>query len=193
MRDLPQLEHADLGLVEDDRTEDLRPGYENAPGRCWHTAEGNEPTNHQIGDSPMTLLPDDDRRDAAWPGHPVDSATRTCCGGIGGHTATCAHRGGDGPPLPAGADPDVFDWDGEARVVFSYPMSLTGSLADDYDIRAAVVQRQDGTIVTEGIDDPLIFLNADRHATVAEVRQLANAMLDAADLVDRWTDPQAVK
>jgi hypothetical protein len=41
MRDLPQQDHADLGLnPEGDRTEDLRPDKRNAPGRCANTAEG---------------------------------------------------------------------------------------------------------------------------------------------------------
>lgn len=45
MRTLPQQDHADLGLVDDDDTEDLRP-TKNAPGRCANTAEGdsNHPT-----------------------------------------------------------------------------------------------------------------------------------------------------
>lgn len=31
MRTLPQQDHADLGLIENDRTEDLRPGKSEAP------------------------------------------------------------------------------------------------------------------------------------------------------------------
>ena len=41
MRDLPQQEHCDLGLIPDsDNTEDLRSKKKNAPGRCANTAEG---------------------------------------------------------------------------------------------------------------------------------------------------------
>lgn len=50
MRVLPQQDHADLGLVSDDRTEDLRPETRNALGRCSNTAEGlqnDPPTNEQ--------------------------------------------------------------------------------------------------------------------------------------------------
>lgn len=50
MREYPQIDHADLGLIENDATEDLRPVKRNAPGRCWNTAEGaqnNPPTNEQ--------------------------------------------------------------------------------------------------------------------------------------------------
>lgn len=39
MRHYP--EHEDLGLVDNDLTEDLR-AKRNAPGRCWSTAEGRE-------------------------------------------------------------------------------------------------------------------------------------------------------
>lgn len=40
MRELPQQDHCDLGLIDDsDHTEDLRP-TKNAPGRCSNTAEG---------------------------------------------------------------------------------------------------------------------------------------------------------
>ena len=43
MRTFPQESHADLGLVPDqDRTEDLRPGTKNAPGRCANTAGGDQ-------------------------------------------------------------------------------------------------------------------------------------------------------
>jgi len=46
MRDLPQQEHCDLGLIDFDHTEDLRP-TKNALERCANTAEGqsNHPTD----------------------------------------------------------------------------------------------------------------------------------------------------
>ena len=47
MRLLPQESHADLGIVDDDATEDLRP-TKNAPGRCANTAEGLQNTHHAI-------------------------------------------------------------------------------------------------------------------------------------------------
>lgn len=48
MRTLPQAEHCDLGLVDDDRTEDLRPTYESAPGVAATTTEGDRsPSSHQ--------------------------------------------------------------------------------------------------------------------------------------------------
>lgn len=44
MRDYPQQDHADLGLVPDsDHTEDLRP-TKNALERCANTAEGDSNT-----------------------------------------------------------------------------------------------------------------------------------------------------
>lgn len=48
MREYPQDDHADLGLVDDDQTEDLRP-KENAPGRCANTAEGLQ-NHHQTAE-----------------------------------------------------------------------------------------------------------------------------------------------
>lgn len=51
MRQYQQESHPDLGLnPEADRTEDLRPVKEIAPGRCANTAEGlqnNPPTQEQ--------------------------------------------------------------------------------------------------------------------------------------------------
>lgn len=41
MRVYPHELHADLGLVDDDETEDLRP-TKNAPGRCANTAGGDQ-------------------------------------------------------------------------------------------------------------------------------------------------------
>lgn len=43
MREYPQFE--DLGLVDDDNTEDLR-RTKNAPGRCANTAEGDSNNHH---------------------------------------------------------------------------------------------------------------------------------------------------
>ncbi len=48
MRCLPQELHADLGIVDDDATEDLRSPTKNAPGRCANTAEGDQNTQPAI-------------------------------------------------------------------------------------------------------------------------------------------------
>jgi hypothetical protein len=45
MRIYPQEQHPDLGLVDFDETEDLRP-TKNAPGRCANTAEGDSNHHH---------------------------------------------------------------------------------------------------------------------------------------------------
>lgn len=45
MRVLPQQDHCNLGEVDDDFTEDLRP-TKNAPGRCANTAEGDQNSHH---------------------------------------------------------------------------------------------------------------------------------------------------
>lgn len=74
------------GYPDQDQTEELRSGQINALGRCANTAEGQEPpiSHHTKGSSP-TMKPHDNA-------HPVDSATRTCCGGIGGHVPDCSWR-----------------------------------------------------------------------------------------------------
>lgn len=48
MRDLPQADHCDLGLIPgSDHTEDLRPRRnESAPGRCANTAGGDSNHHH---------------------------------------------------------------------------------------------------------------------------------------------------
>jgi len=47
MRDLPQSEHCDLGLVDFDLTEDLRP-IKNAPDQRWSAAGGGGTTHQEI-------------------------------------------------------------------------------------------------------------------------------------------------
>ena len=78
MRDYPHPE--DLGLdPQADRTEDLRPGNNDGPSAG--TPRPSESTIQQEtekGRSMTTVNP-----------YPVDSATRPCCGGIGGHSREC--------------------------------------------------------------------------------------------------------
>lgn len=84
MRDLPQADHADLGLIEgQDLTEDLRRNV-NAPGVAATTAEG-QPGTHQINEKGNTMM----------------TETTACdyCRQLG-HTHTlCAHWHADGCPL----------------------------------------------------------------------------------------------
>lgn len=57
MRNLPQQEHADLGIVPDnDFTEDLRP-MKNTPGRCANTAEGFQNTHVVTTTTPRSSRP----------------------------------------------------------------------------------------------------------------------------------------
>lgn len=81
MRDYPHPE--DLGLdPQADRTEDLRPGNNDGPSAG--TPRPSESTIQQEtekGRSMTTVNP-----------HPVDSATRPCCGGIGGHSHECPNH-----------------------------------------------------------------------------------------------------
>ena len=97
------------------------------------------------------------------------------------------------PPLPVGADthPElVDDWqpndDGQPdyRCCWTPALTLTPKL-DKLDVRGVVTQLADGTIITEGDDQPHIYLYGDNF-TRDEVRALANALMATADILDIW-------
>ncbi len=50
MRELPQEAHADLGLVDDDHTEDLRPESRKAPA-ATEALQNDNPITHLKGKS----------------------------------------------------------------------------------------------------------------------------------------------
>ena len=61
MRYLPQEDHADLGLVDDDRTEDMR--TPPAIGLVHHHPAAESSLNiHHPGGSPMTVQPEGTER-----------------------------------------------------------------------------------------------------------------------------------
>ena len=76
--------HCDLGIDPDaDKTPDLRPGNNESPRTAIPGDSEPTLTKYQIGDSIMSRDP-----------HPVDSAPRPCCGGIGGHSRGCSQPAG---------------------------------------------------------------------------------------------------
>lgn len=105
---------------------------------------------------------------------------------------TTLTRGADPEPhvaLPAGADPenvDAWDADPATRLVWSTAMPLPEHLAS-YDIRIVASQRLDGTIVRDEAAEggPLVYLGGEGY-TVEDSRQIARALLAAADLADTW-------
>lgn len=101
--------------------------------------------------------------------------------------------------LPTGADPSWRDeWqdygDGRAyRLVWSPAMpgwSRPGfQKGDVQDVRVAVTQFSDGTIGTDGDDEPMIHAD-DAGMSVAETRRFSRALLAAADLAEEWSGLQ---
>ncbi|WP_396929202.1 hypothetical protein [Mycolicibacterium sp.] len=99
-------------------------------------------------------------------------------------------------PLPAGADPTHVDnWErfdrGFYRLVWSEPMPLPERLAPHHDIRVVCTQVPDGTVVTDdpANEGPFVYF-CDQDHTPGGVRALAQALLAAADLADRWAGVQ---
>lgn len=97
LRTLPQADHADLGLVEDDHTEDLR-ADENAPGRCWNTAEGESHT-HQMNERGKFMMPESAVKVCRHCAVPTDGADE--CSFCQSYTPPAAY---DVRPIIVGAD-----------------------------------------------------------------------------------------
>ena len=119
-----------------------------------------------------------------YDGAPVDSATRPCCGGIGGHARHCPN--GDEriapmptsalPNLPAGATNAIEALD-DTHVVFSERHHTAGisvcatTVHDGHRLETATVQLGGGN----------------QELTPAQARELANALQEAAALAEQWT------
>ncbi|MEE2851439.1 MAG: hypothetical protein VX424_02160 [Actinomycetota bacterium] len=87
-------------------------------------------------------------------------------------------------PLPAAAvSGDV--WEGGERVVMG-PRRNVGRRPDIH-VRTYAIQRTDGRI-TRRPEPPgvFVYLDSDQPITAARARQLAAALLDAADQADAW-------
>jgi len=116
--------------------------------------------------------------------YPVDSATRTCCGGIGRHTRDCRS---DVPP-PPGTDL-ACPWEGDPayRTVFGVDRTVTDSTARVY---IAAIQRADGSIDGGDIEAPGLYVcDGERdglHLNSDQARELAAALLQAAAELDGW-------
>lgn len=116
--------------------------------------------------------------------YPVDSATRTCCGGIGTHTRGCRAN----VPLPPGAD-FACSWQGAPvfRTVFGIDRTVTDSTARVY---TAAIQLADGTLDDGAIEAPGLYVcDGERdglHLNSDQARELASVLLQAADEIDGW-------
>lgn len=114
--------------------------------------------------------------------YPVDSATRTCCGGIGTHTRDCLSE----LPLPPGADPDV--WVGDTRDVWRQ----VGAVAVSRDplkcpmVTVVAEQRRDGSLGCIDVKLDVAMGRSDAGMAAAQARQLARLLTEAADLAEQW-------
>lgn len=121
--------------------------------------------------------------------YPVDSATRTCCGGIGTHTRACRL---DDIPLPPGTDsPSGWEYDtnGTYRMCWGegiQPADTAVSVAWHANQYAnGLVPADDAGVLIDQIVDGCA---RDCLAlSTAGARSLAEALIHAANELDRWS------
>ncbi|MFA7510512.1 MAG: hypothetical protein WCZ29_08520 [Mycolicibacterium vanbaalenii] len=172
-----------MGLLDDDRTEDLRPVNSDAARAATPTASEPTLTKNQIGDSIMSHENP----------FPVDSATRRCCGGIGRHTRDCSSENAldidreqellnqrlSHIPVPAGATTDgwfsIRSSDGDAM------RSLEWSRHDTENMGVSVGgwQHEDGQISRH-----IGLFDIPDELTAEDARHLAAALVAAADALE---------
>jgi hypothetical protein len=93
-------------------------------------------------------------------------------------------------PLPTGADPEnVDDWQTDdgvtSRLVWSQREPLPDHLA--HDVLVVASQLTDGSIVSgNALEGPFVYCSGEDYS-VADARAIAQALMNAADLADRWT------
>lgn len=119
--------------------------------------------------------------------YPVDSAIRSCCGGIGGHNRDCR-----AVPLPPAAVL-ANDWDHGRRIFEGETRELAhdssdtliqvwtfGYQADDGRITGSQCADLDTGISVSGLcwEEPI---------SAETARKLADLLVTAADEVERWT------
>lgn len=92
-------------------------------------------------------------------------------------------------PLPAGADTnaELDEWQPGEDACPSYRCVWSPTLSCDQDIRVVAVQYADGMIAAEGEDAPMVYIGHIEYKP-ATARRIATAILEAADLAERWTE-----
>lgn len=93
-------------------------------------------------------------------------------------------------PLPPGADPKHADaWEVvngvPVRLVWSHPLLPAGA---GVDVRVVCTQAGDGHVLTE--EPPEVYWDDEAGHSPAVARQVAEAILEACDLADRWASRQ---
>jgi|GEM_PF-3483726 len=111
--------------------------------------------------------------DDSWaaPAWQVDSATRTCCGGIGGHTPNC-----EAVPRPADAA-RVGDWE-DLDGTGDWQRHFSGTRHHNH-LQIIGLQRADGTITR------CVGVHVHDVLTPTAARELAGALLAAATDADQ--------
>ena len=114
--------------------------------------------------------------------YPVDSATRTCCGGIGTHARDCSVVA-----PPAGAEPDVWTAEGVREVYqqIGY-IAVSTDLLKCPTVTVSAEQRRDGSIGSIDILLDVAMGRSDAALSIAQSRELATLLTDAADIAEGW-------
>ncbi|ABM12294.1 hypothetical protein [Mycolicibacterium vanbaalenii] len=114
--------------------------------------------------------------------HPVDSATRTCCGGIGTHARNCS-----AVAPPAGAEPDVWTAEGVREVYQQVGyIAVSTDLLKCPTVTVSAEQRRDGSIGCIDILLDVAMGRSDAALSIAQARELAALLTDAAKVADGW-------
>lgn len=91
-------------------------------------------------------------------------------------------------PIPVGVCAD--DWQDDVpqpyRVLFGELRGIDGLDIDRVSVQATAVQFSDGRIDDGSVHEPPHVYLSDDVLTSVQARQLAAALIDAADEVDRW-------
>jgi hypothetical protein len=95
--------------------------------------------------------------------------------------------------LPDGADLTHMDdeWESaeDGRLAYRCVWSKSFDDSPDADIRAVVIQFDDGTIATDGADAPLVYIHGSDYLP-EDARKIAEAIVRAANLADQWAGVQ---
>jgi len=92
-------------------------------------------------------------------------------------------------PAPAGARPD--DWQDDSplpyRVLFGESRGVKGRRdSDGVTVQASAIQFSDGRVDDGCVHEPPQIHIDDYTYTVAQAREFAARVIEAADLIDRW-------
>jgi hypothetical protein len=91
-------------------------------------------------------------------------------------------------PVPPGARPD--DWQDDSplpyRVLLGDVRSIDGLHVDVANVQVTAIQFSDGRVDDGSVHEPPHVYFRDDALSTAQARELAAALIEAADTVDRW-------